>query len=424
MKLHATTLHPRWRRRLHARLRRAGVPDRPRARAGRVVAQPGRAVSGRRQRRAQHAGALQDPRLLQPSAHDRRAGGPGAAGRAPIARRALGLHPRLAGLRADLQRGAARDHAADRLPELEPLALPGHRHLGTANPANSTGHRAGWAAISTRCRRRSIRWRPGTRRARRRARCVGTHGGRAGDSERGTYAFASPNAGVEATARTRGGRRAWRRICRADRPHLAFVNGTHAGRPRDARPRGGRGHATAGRVTYPNNGFAQALQAVAGAMVARHRHAVFWVQTGGYDTHAQTGTPANGAYANLMGTLDDGAGGVLHRPAQPGPAQRHDGAAVLGVRPAHLRERQQRHRPRRGRRDDGARRRVRGGLYGTAASLDPTRTTRRSRTTRGDVRYETDFRVGLRARARQVARRRTRSPILGGDFRAGAPAIF
>ena len=32
---------------------------------------------------------------------------------------------------------------------------------------------------------------------------------------------------------------------------------------------------------------------------------VFWVQTGGYDTHAGQGTnAANGTYANLMGTLD------------------------------------------------------------------------------------------------------------------------
>ncbi len=31
---------------------------------------------------------------------------------------------------------------------------------------------------------------------------------------------------------------------------------------------------------------------------------VFWVQTGGYDTHAGQGTVANGTYANLMGTLN------------------------------------------------------------------------------------------------------------------------
>ena len=40
-------------------------------------------------------------------------------------------------------------------------------------------------------------------------------------------------------------------------------------------------------VAYPNNGFAQALRAVAGAMVKGIGTRVFWVQTGGYDTHAQ-----------------------------------------------------------------------------------------------------------------------------------------
>ena len=60
-------------------------------------------------------------------------------------------------------------------------------------------------------------------------------------------------------------------------------------------------------MTYPNNGFAQALRAVAGAIAKGIGTKVFWVQTGGYDTHAgQNTNQANGAYANLMGTLNDG----------------------------------------------------------------------------------------------------------------------
>ena len=35
---------------------------------------------------------------------------------------------------------------------------------------------------------------------------------------------------------------------------------------------------------------------------------VFWVQTGGYDTHAEQGGGGGGAYGNLMGTLGDGLG--------------------------------------------------------------------------------------------------------------------
>ena len=33
---------------------------------------------------------------------------------------------------------------------------------------------------------------------------------------------------------------------------------------------------------------------------------VFWVQTGGFDTHATQGVNRPGAYGNLMGTLDGG----------------------------------------------------------------------------------------------------------------------
>ena len=59
-------------------------------------------------------------------------------------------------------------------------------------------------------------------------------------------------------------------------------------------------------VVYPaNDGLAQAFRAVAGAMVRGIGTKVFWVQTGGYDTHATQNTnAANAGYANLMGTLN------------------------------------------------------------------------------------------------------------------------
>jgi uncharacterized protein (DUF1501 family) len=60
-------------------------------------------------------------------------------------------------------------------------------------------------------------------------------------------------------------------------------------------------------VTYPNNGFGQALQAVAGAMSKDTRTKVFWVQTGGFDTHASQDTMSDtGAYVRLMVSLNDG----------------------------------------------------------------------------------------------------------------------
>ena len=63
----------------------------------------------------------------------------------------------------------------------------------------------------------------------------------------------------------------------------------------------------AATVTYPNNGFALALRTIAGAMVKGVGTKVFWVQTGGYDTHAaQNPNQANGSYTALMTTLNDG----------------------------------------------------------------------------------------------------------------------
>ena len=90
-------------------------------------------------------------------------------------------------------------------------------------------------------------------------------------------------------------------------PHLAFVNAHGAG----TRSRRSIASAQVGTyrpaVAYPNNGFGQALQAVAGAMVNGVGTSVFWVQTGGYDTHAgQNTNQANGAYTSLMATLNDG----------------------------------------------------------------------------------------------------------------------
>ena len=57
-------------------------------------------------------------------------------------------------------------------------------------------------------------------------------------------------------------------------------------------------------VTYPNTGLGQALRAVAGAIVRGIGTKVFWVQTGGFDTHSGQGANA-GTYVNLMTTMND-----------------------------------------------------------------------------------------------------------------------
>src|SRR5688572_23403878 len=235
-----------------------------------------------------------------------------------------------------------------------------------------------------------------------------------------TYAFSSPNVGAEAGFE----RTAQLRISShlpVDRPHLAFVNSTTQA-----------AMATLDRVatvatyrpavTYPNNGFAQALQAVAGAMNKQIGTKVFWVQTGGYDTHAQQGTNA-GAYVNLMATLGDGLKafhddlsnqGLLNntliliytefgrRISENGSQGTDHGAGgnmmVLGGL-------------------------VRGGLYGTAPnlSMDPANPTLENNN--GDVRFQTDFRA-VYAKILDNWLGSDSVQVLGADYRAGAPNIL
>ncbi len=232
--------------------------------------------------------------------------------------------------------------------------------------------------------------------------------------------FSSANGGAEAVNE----RSAQLRISShlpVDRPHLAFVNSTTQA-----------AMATLDRVatvatyrpavTYPNNGFAQALQAVAGAMNKQIGTKVFWVQTGGYDTHAQQGTNA-GAYVNLMNTLDGGLKafhddlsnqGLLNntviliytefgrRISENGSQGTDHGAGGNMMLIGGL---------------------VRGGLYGTSPnlSMDPANPTLEN--SNGDVRFETDFRA-VYARILDSWLGANSVQILGGDYRAGAPNVL
>ncbi|MEY4094701.1 MAG: hypothetical protein RLZZ53_1900 [Acidobacteriota bacterium] len=235
-----------------------------------------------------------------------------------------------------------------------------------------------------------------------------------------TYAFSSPNSGTEATYE----RTAQTRISShvpVDRPHLAFVNSTtqaalgtldRVATVATYRP----------AVTYPTNGFAQALQAVAGAMNKQIGTKVFWVQTGGYDTHASQGTNT-GAYVTLMGTLGDGlkafyddlsAQGMLNntvvlvysefgrRISENGSSGTDHGAGgnmmVLGGL-------------------------VRGGIYGTAPNLntDPSNPTLENNA--GDVKFETDFR-GVYAKILDSWLGSNSVSVLGADYRGAAPSIL
>jgi uncharacterized protein (DUF1501 family) len=66
---------------------------------------------------------------------------------------------------------------------------------------------------------------------------------------------------------------------------------------------------------------------------------------------------------------------------------------------------------------------VRGGLYGTAASLDPNPANQTLENNGGDVRFETDFRA-VYARVLDNWLGASSPAILGADFRNGAPAII
>jgi uncharacterized protein (DUF1501 family) len=119
------------------------------------------------------------------------------------------------------------------------------------------------------------------------------------------YAFASPNGGADAQAARQTATRIASHVP-VDQPHLAFVNSTaraaFATLDRVAQVGG-----YVPTVAYPNNGLGQALQMVAGAIVRGVGTSVFWVQTGGYDTHAgQNTNVANGSYNTLMTTLNGG----------------------------------------------------------------------------------------------------------------------
>ena len=206
------------------------------------------------------------------------------------------------------------------------------------------------------------------------------------------YAFASPNPG---TPDALLGRQSATRIAShvpVDKPHLAFVNATSQA-----------AFATLDRVAevttyvptaaYPNNGLGQALRTVAGAMVRGIGTRVFWVQTGGFDTHAGQNTNiANGSYNTLMNTLNAALlafysdllnQGLLNdtlllqfsefgrRVSENGSAGTDHGAAGLMFAMG------------------GG---VRGGLYGTAADLRAGGDNPTLENNSNDVRHETDFR--------------------------------
>ncbi len=205
------------------------------------------------------------------------------------------------------------------------------------------------------------------------------------------YAFNSPNTGNEAVLE-RSAAVSIASHVPIDKPHVAFVS-TSAQAAMATLDRVAAVGAYKPSVTYPNNGLGQALQAIAGAMAKGIGTKVFWVQTGGFDTHASQDTTADsGAYVKLMVTLNDGLTafytdlknlGLLNdslvlsfsefgrRVTENGSKGTDHGAASVMLAMG------------------GG---VRGGLFGTAASLNPDPQNSTLENSSGDVHYETDFR--------------------------------
>ncbi|HLB44441.1 MAG TPA: DUF1501 domain-containing protein [Candidatus Limnocylindrales bacterium] len=237
-----------------------------------------------------------------------------------------------------------------------------------------------------------------------------------------SYAFASPNGGQDAVFSRHAATRISSHVP-VDRPVLAFVNGS-AQAALATLDRVALVGTYAPTITYPNNGLGQALQAVAGAMAKGIGTRVFWVQTGGYDTHAGQNTNApTGAYANLMGTLNDGLlafytdlanQGLLgetlvlqfsefgRRITENGSQGTDHGAAGLMMALGGT---------------------VRGGLYGTAASLAATPDNPTLENNGNDVKFQTDFR-SVYAKVIDAWLGANSVSVLGGDFRSGAPAFL
>ena len=232
------------------------------------------------------------------------------------------------------------------------------------------------------------------------------------------YAFNSPNTGAEARAERNTAVRLAPRVP-IDQPELAFVYGS-AQAALATLDRVATVATYNGTVTYPaNNGFAQALKAVAGAMVRSIGTRIFYVTTGGFDNHSgQNVNAANGTYYNLMATLNDGLfafytdltnQGLLDRHAGRSPSRSSADASPRTAATAPITA------PRRSMLAMGGN--VKGGLYGTAPSLNPDPANPTLENNGADVTFQTDFRSVYARVIDQWLGADSRS-ILGGDFRA------
>jgi uncharacterized protein (DUF1501 family) len=334
--------------------------------------------------------------------------------------RQLGLHPRLTGLRTIFNAGRLAIVQRTGYPNSSRSHFEGTDIWSTGDPSSPQG--TGWLGryldrlptpVDPLAGWSTIRELPRTLLAR----TVGVPA----IPDAAAYAFASPNGGADATFARQSALRIASHLP-VDQPHLAFVNATSQAAFATL-DRVGQVAAYRPTVTYPNNGLALALRTVVGAMVNQVGTRVFWVQTGGFDTHAGQGTnAANGTYANLMGTLDGALLAFYQDLANQGLlgdtlvlqfsefSRRIDENGSQGT-------------------DHGAAGimlamggGVRGGIYGSAPDLRGTPDNPTLENAARDVRFETDFR-SVYATVIERWLGSDASAILGGNF-GGGPAIL
>jgi uncharacterized protein (DUF1501 family) len=326
---------------------------------------------------------------------------------------ALGLHPRLTGLKQIFDQGRLAFIQRTGYENQSRSHFTGTDIWSTADPNNSQG--LGWVGRYLDSLPSPIDPLVGWNTTGTLPHVLQAHTAVPAIASPSSYAFSSPNSGTEAAAERSSAVRIASHIP-VDRPELAFVYGSSQA-----------ALATLDRVAtvasykpspaYPTTGFAQALQAVAGAMTKSIGTRVFYVTTGGFDTHsAQNVNAAGGAYYNLMGTMNDGllafyndlkAQGLLEdtlvlsfsefgrRISENGSQGTDHGSASVMMAMGG---------------------KVNGGLYGTAPNLntDPSNPTLENGA--GDVKFETDFR-SVYAQVLDGWLGTDSTKLLGGNFR-------
>jgi len=330
--------------------------------------------------------------------------------------KALGLHPKLAGLKDIFNQGQLALIQRVGYENSSRSHFSGTDIWSTANPSNTTGN--GWVGryLSTLAPPLDplIAW--NTTGDTPHALQSATVSVASIPSVTG-YAFSSPNSGNEATLE-RAAATSIASHVPVDKPHVAFVS-TSVQAAMATLDRVAAVGQYKPSVAYPTNGFGQALQAIAGAMAKGTGTKVFWVQTGGFDTHASQDTNADtGAYVKLMVTLNDGLTafyndlknqGLLsqslllsfsefgRRITENGSKGTDHGSASVMLAMG------------------GS---VHGGLFGTAPSLtsDPQNPTLENNS--ADVKYETDFR-SVYAKVIDNWLGGDSVAVLGGNFRKG-----